>query len=62
MYNRPMREAVDSLEKEKAALIARFLELQELAEKTNDQIYQLTVEIERLNAKIERARQAAPAR
>lgn len=58
-----MREpALDTLEKEKAGLIARFLELQELAEKTNDQIYQLTVEIERLNARIERARQAAPAR
>ena len=57
-----MREPIDTLEKEKAALIARFLELEELAEKTNDQIYKLTVEIERLNAKIERARQAAPAR
>jgi predicted nucleic acid-binding Zn-ribbon protein len=58
-----MREpALDNLEKEKAALIARFLELQELAEKTNDQIYKLTVEIERLNARIERARQAAPAK
>ncbi len=58
-----MREpALESLEKEKAALIARFLELQELAEKTNDQIYKLTVEIERLNARIERARQAAPAK
>lgn len=58
-----MREpALDNLEKEKAALIARFLELQELAEKTNDQIYKLTLEIERLNARIERARQAAPAK
>lgn len=58
-----MREpAVETLEKEKAALIARFLELQELAEKTNDQIYQLTLEIEKLNAKIGRARQGAPTR
>ncbi|KAF0246829.1 MAG: hypothetical protein FD180_359 [Planctomycetota bacterium] len=58
-----MREShLDHLEKEKAALIARFLELQELAEKTNDQIYQLTIEIERLNAKIGQARQGAPAR
>ena len=58
-----MREhALENLEKEKAALIARFLELQELAEKTNDQIYQLTLEIERLNAKIKSARQATPAR
>ncbi|MCE9583932.1 MAG: hypothetical protein K8T20_15725 [Planctomycetes bacterium] len=58
-----MREhAVDTLEKEKAALIARVLELQELAEKTNDQIYQLTLEIEKLNVKIRRAGQDAPAR
>ena len=58
-----MREhALETLEKEKAALIARFLELQELAEKTNDQIFQLTIEIERLNAKIKSARQSAPAR
>ena len=54
--------SLDRLEKEKAALIARFIELQELAEKTNYQIYQLTIEIERLNAKIGRARQGAPAR
>ncbi|MEK7466266.1 MAG: hypothetical protein AAB074_02525 [Planctomycetota bacterium] len=52
----------ERLEKEKAALIARFLELQDLVEKTNDQIYKLTIEIERLNAKIRQARQDAPAR
>jgi hypothetical protein len=58
-----MREpSLETLEKEKAALIARFLELEDLVEKTNDQIYKLTVEIERLNAKIGRARQDAPAR
>jgi len=58
-----MREhAVDALEKEKAALIARVIELQELAEKTNDQIYQLTLDIEKLNVKIGRGRQDAPAR
>lgn len=53
---------IEALEKEKAALIARFLELEDLAEKTNDQIYRLTIEIEQLNAKIQRVRQAEPAR
>jgi chromosome segregation ATPase len=53
---------LEALEKKKAALIARFLELQELADRTNDRIYSLTVEIEQLNARIKEARQAAPAR
>jgi predicted nucleic acid-binding Zn-ribbon protein len=46
------------LEARKAELIQRFLELQELADRTNDKIYAITVEIERLNAQIARARSA----
>jgi len=53
---------LESLEKQKGALIARVLELQELADSTNEKIYQLTIQIEQLNLKIGQARQAAPTR
>lgn len=51
---------IDDLEKKKAALIERYLEVQQRVDDLNEQVYRLTVEIAQLNARIERARLAEP--
>ena len=51
---------IDGLEKQKAALIERYLEVQQRVDDLNEQVYRLTVEIAQLNARIERARLAEP--
>lgn len=51
---------IEGLEKKKAALIERYLELQQRVDDLNEQVYRLTVEIAQLNARIERARLADP--
>lgn len=51
---------IDGLEKKKAALIERYLEVQQRVDDLNEQVYRLTVEIAQLNARIERARLAEP--
>ena len=51
---------VETLEKRKSALIARYIEMQENVDDWNEKIYQLTLEIEKLNAEISRARHGAP--
>ncbi|NUN47233.1 MAG: hypothetical protein HUU15_00195 [Candidatus Brocadiae bacterium] len=50
---------IEDLEKAKAALIARYLELQEQVDRANDRIYAVTIEIEQLNLRIQQARAAS---
>jgi predicted nucleic acid-binding Zn-ribbon protein len=55
----PDAEALKLLEQAKAKLIEKYVALQDQADDLNRRIYELTVEIETLNVKIEEARAAA---
>ena len=49
---------VDDLEREKAALIKRYLGIQDIVDGYNEQMYKVCCEIEFLNLRIDQARAA----
>ncbi len=49
---------IDHLEREKATLIQRYLEIQDIVDDYNEQMYRVCCEIEILNRKIDQARTA----
>jgi hypothetical protein len=44
---------LEELEAQKRALIERYMQLQDVADNTNEQIYKITCEIARLNLQIQ---------
>lgn len=51
--------SVESLEREKADLIRRYLEIQDILDDYNEQMYKVCCEIETLNLRIGQARSEA---